>query len=84
MEELRATIRTYLTDEFGADLDAPVTDTTPLIEREIMDSTGILMVIGFLEDEFDIYIDADDVSVDHFRTVTSIAALVAEKQAEGS
>ena len=82
MEQLRATIREYLTEEFGAGLDTPIDDTTPLIEREIMDSTGILMVIGFLEDEYDIYIDADDVSVDHFRTVTSIAALVAEKQAE--
>ena len=78
MQQIRDTVRSFIDDELAQDDD--VADDTPLIEREIMDSTGILTVIGFLEDEFDIFIDADDVSVDHFRTVSAIAQLVRAKQ----
>ncbi|MDH3498503.1 MAG: acyl carrier protein [Acidimicrobiia bacterium] len=82
MQEIRNTVRAFIGDELAADSGVALADDTPLIEREIMDSTGILMVIGFLEDEYDIFIDADDVSVDHFRTVSSIADLVRTKQTE--
>ncbi len=83
MQEIRDTIRAFITEEFATKHAGALADDTPLIEREIMDSTGILMVIGFLEDEYDIFIDADDVNVEHFRTVASISDLVLNKQAEG-
>ena len=83
MQQIRDTVRAFIIEELAGGDAAMVTDETPLIEREIMDSTGILMVIGFLEDEYDIFIDADDVSVDHFHTVTSISELVLTKQSEG-
>lgn len=83
MQEIRDTIRAFITEELADDRAGALSDETPLIEQEIMDSTGILMVIGFLEDEYDIFIDADDVSVEHFRTIASISDLVLNKQAEG-
>jgi acyl carrier protein len=82
MEQLQTTIREFIASELPDAGHEPIANDTPLIEREIMDSTGILMVIGFLEDEFDIFIDADDVSVDQFRSVQAIADLVTAKQAE--
>lgn len=82
MQGIRETVREFIAEELASGA-AEITDDTPLIEQEIMDSTGILTVIGFLEDEYDIYIDADDVSVDQFRSVNAIADLVLAKQAGG-
>ncbi len=82
MQGIRDTVRQFIAEELASGT-VEITDDTPLIEQEIMDSTGILTVIGFLEDEYDIFIDADDVSVEQFRTVNAIAELVLAKQAEG-
>lgn len=84
MDDIRPTIRDFIADELANGSKDGLANDTQLLEKEIMDSTGILMVIGFLEDEFDIFIDADDVSVDHFRTIDAIAELVADKQQDGT
>jgi acyl carrier protein len=74
-------IRTFIIEDLSYD-DAPenLTGTTPLIETEVVDSMGILQIIGFIEDEFDIEVDEDEVSVDNFATVDAIAALIERKR----
>lgn len=75
------TIRTFIIEDLSYD-DAPenLTGSTPLIETEVVDSMGILQIIGFIEDEFDIEVDEDEVSVDNFATVDAIAALIERKR----
>jgi acyl carrier protein len=52
---------------------------TDLLAGEILDSLGILAIIGFVENRYGLEIEAEEVSLDSFRTVSAIRQLVAEK-----
>ncbi|HVR79559.1 MAG TPA: acyl carrier protein [Acidimicrobiia bacterium] len=59
-----------------------LTGSTPLLGNEVIDSMGILQIIGFIEDEFDIEFGDDDLSVDNFATIDAIAELIDRKRLE--
>lgn len=51
----------------------------PLLEKQVIDSLGMIKLISLLEEEFDIEIADDDVVPGNFRTIAHIAALVDAK-----
>jgi acyl carrier protein len=51
----------------------------PLLEKEVIDSLGVLMLIGFLEQQFGVIVEPSEVTVENFQSVASIARLVEEK-----
>lgn len=51
------------------------------IEAGGMDSLSILHLVAFLEDEFDIRLDNDDLVLDNFATVGAIVRLAESKAA---
>lgn len=78
MSDVNAAIHDYLTTELlkpGTELDAE----TPLLKTELIDSMGVLTLVGFVEDEFGIVVNADEVSVENFASVRTIAELVESK-----
>lgn len=54
---------------------------TRLIEEAIVDSVGILQLVGFIEKTFDISLRPDDLVLKNFETVAAIRALVLARQA---
>ena len=60
------------------DANATLDDDTPLLAG-IMDSLGLMQLVVFLEEEFDVEIDDADMTADHFRTISDIQELVNEK-----
>jgi acyl carrier protein len=63
-----------LFEDSGASLE----DDTPLLSG-IMDSLGLMQLVAYLEEEFDIEVDDADMTAEHFRTISEIEALVNEK-----
>jgi len=57
-----------------------LTDDYPLLEREILDSMGIFQMVSFLEGEFGIEIDDEDLLPENFETIEAIARLVDTKR----
>jgi len=79
-----ARIRRFIGEEILLDGDgdgASLNDQTPLL-RGLIDSLGLMQLVGFLEEEFGITIDDTEVVPDHFRTVSAIGRLVETKGAE--
>jgi acyl carrier protein len=60
------------------DTGATLEDDTPLLSG-IMDSLGLMQLVAFLEEEFDVEVDDADMTAEHFRTVGEIEALVNDK-----
>jgi acyl carrier protein len=52
----------------------------PLLENDVLDSMGIFQVVSFLESEFGIEVDDEDLVPDNFGTIDDIARLVESKQ----
>jgi acyl carrier protein len=78
--DVRSTIREYLTGEFIQDRAGfELKDDTNLLVEHVIDSLGIFMLIGFLEEQYGISIDADEVLIENFETVADIGRLVETK-----
>jgi acyl carrier protein len=78
--QIQATIRQYLASEFTQDrADFELKDDTNLLVEHVIDSLGIFILITFLEEQYGISIDADEVLIENFETVADIGRLVETK-----
>ncbi len=83
MEEIKATVRAYLLEEFlpGENPDALV-NSTPLITGGILDSISTVKLVSFLEDRFKIEFQAHEIDVANLNTVDDIARTIHVKREE--
>ncbi len=79
MAEIKASIKDYILEEFVPDGDIDVEDNTNLLEEEVVDSLGIFTLVSFIENKFNVSIDAEEVNLDNFETLESITKLVESK-----
>lgn len=70
-------IRTYVINEFIPDVDAAdVPADRDLLADSVIDSLGLLKLIAWIEDEFDITISDDDLDPDNFRSIAAVNGYV--------
>ncbi len=74
-------IRAFIVESFLLGQDPGFGDADSLLESGIIDSTGVMHVIAFLEEHFAITIDDEDLVADNLDSVDRIARFVAHKQA---
>ena len=75
-------IRTFIIESFlFGDDSQPLSDDMSLIDNDLVDSTGILELVGFLEERFAVKIADADIVPANLETNGKIAAFVARKQA---
>ena len=81
MQEIKETIKEYVLKEFlPGENPAELTDATPLITGGILDSLATLKLVVFLEERFQIQIQAHETMVDYLNTIADIAQLVNSKR----
>jgi acyl carrier protein len=78
----RTAIRAFIVENFlfGDDSQPLATDLS-LIDNDLIDSTGILELVGFLEERFAISIADADIVPANLDTIDRIAGFIARKQA---
>ena len=77
MDETTAKIKTFIVEEFMPDVPVEdLEDDFDLLTGGVVDSLGLLKVVAWLEDEFDIGVDDSELGPDSFRTVAAIKAFV--------
>ena len=74
-----AAIRAYLRDSFLLDPDEPLADDTSLLRGGIVDSTGVLEMVAYLEDTYEIEFQAHEISEDHLDSIERVTRLVLQK-----
>ena len=80
MQEVKQAIKEYILEEFlPGENPAELTDSTPLITGGILDSLGTIKLVVFLEERFQIQIQAHETMVDYLDTISDIAQLVSSK-----
>ena len=79
MADIKGNIKDYILEEFVPDGDIDVEDGTNLLEEEVVDSLGIFTLVSFIENKFNVSIDAEEVNLDNFETLSSITKLVESK-----
>jgi len=77
-------VRRFILDNFYVAEAASVADDTSLIGEGIVDSTGMLEVIAFLESTFGIAVGDAETTPENLETIGRITAFVGRKQAQGA
>ena len=53
---------------------------TNLFEKGILDSTGVIELVSFVEQQFEITIEDEELILDNFSTLQSIESFLAQKK----
>lgn len=72
-------IRDFIIKTFPHTKRYNLQDDTPLL-GEIVDSLGVLSLVTYVEEQFDIVISDDDLTPENFQSVNQLAAFVESKK----
>jgi len=84
LENVLARLRAYVQESFLYMRPGfAVRDDESLFDKGVIDSMGIVELIGFLESEFSVAVRDDDVSEQNLGSLTSIARYVMVRRGNG-
>jgi len=75
-------IKQFIVEEFMPDVPADELDSdSDLLTGGVVDSLGLLKVVAWLEEEFDVGVDESELGPESFRTVAAIKEYVDQARA---
>jgi len=78
---IEESIRRFIVDELSFDGPASsLPDDYPLLDRQVLDSLGLFHLVGFLEGEYGVEIQDEELVPEHFGCIRDIARLVEAKR----
>jgi acyl carrier protein len=78
----RASIRTFIMEKFPLVKSRGSSDGESLLQSGLVDSLGILDVVAFLEQEFQITVEDDELIPEHFESINALVAFSERKTSE--
>jgi len=79
MNEIKARIRAFIVENFLYGEDGDLDDDTSFLGEGIIDSTGILELVGFLEETYEIEVDDDELLPDNLDSLDNVTAYMERK-----
>lgn len=77
-------IRDYILENYlFTDDQSALANEDSFLDKGIIDSTGIMEVIFFLEEEFGIHVEDEEMVPENLDSVTNITSYIQRKQASG-
>jgi acyl carrier protein len=80
IREVRREVRDYVVSSFF--VPEPLADSASLIKTGIIDETGMLEMVAFLESTFGIVIEEEDIVPENLDSIARAAAFVCHKKAD--
>jgi acyl carrier protein len=78
--EVRSRMRAYITDNFlYMRRDLKLGDDDSLLRKGVIDSLGVMEVLGFVEETFGLHVDQNDITEENFGTLNAITRYVAAR-----
>ncbi|MSM38714.1 MAG: acyl carrier protein [Geobacter sp.] len=79
MSEIRDKIKEYIVENFLFGDDKGLNDSTSFLESGIIDSTGILELIAFIEDAFSLRVNDDELIPENLDSITNLLRFISIK-----
>ena len=76
---MRAKLRKFIESNFYVPEGEPLPDDGSLLDRGVIDSTGVLELIGFLQDEFGIEVKDEEMLPENLDSIEKLDAYVTTK-----
>ncbi len=82
MAEAKTIIKEYISENFlMGQNDINLEDETSFLELGLLDSTGVIELVTFLEDEFGIQVEDDEITPENLDTLNRISSYIEKKSA---
>ena len=78
--EIKDKVRAFVTTNFYVPDPTVLADEASLLDQGIIDSTGVLEIISFLEDTFELTVEDSEMLPDNLDSIDRISAFVARKK----
>lgn len=78
-EIVTSRMRQFIAEHFPRARQGEIRDEDPLLEKGILDSLGVLSVVTFMEEEFGVLIEDDDLVPENFQSILSMVRFIAYK-----
>ena len=79
MSDLKEDIKAFVIENFLFGSDDGLEDTTSFMDEGIIDSTGILELIGFLEEEYSISVEDEELIPENLDSLNNVVAYLRRK-----
>lgn len=84
-EVIKNEVRTFIVENFLFGDDAyPLADALSLVESDLVDSTGVLELVTFIEEKYGFTLADAEIVPDNLDSIDRIATFVARKRAVGA
>lgn len=80
MDQIKNEIRAYIIENFLFGDDHGLDESTSFLANGIIDSTGILELVAFLEEKYAIRIDDEELLPEHLDSIDKAAVFVSRKR----
>jgi acyl carrier protein len=79
-KQINESLRQFILEHFPSARRRPLGELDPLLQSGIIDSLGVLDVVTFIEEEFKVTVDDQDLTPENFQSISQIAAFVETKK----
>jgi len=79
MSELKQKIRAFIVENFLFGNDDGLKDDSSFLDEGIIDSTGILELVSFLEEEFNIAVEDEELIPENLDSIVNVTAYLEKK-----
>lgn len=79
MSDRKRKIREFIVENFLFGNDEGLTDNVSFLEEGIIDSTGVLELVSFLEEDFDISVEDDELIPENLDSINNLDAFLGKK-----
>lgn len=80
MEMIKDQVRQFVTSNFYVADPSSLDDNASLLDRGVIDSTGVLEVIFFIEEKFGIKVEDSEMLPDNLDSIDRIASFIDRKK----
>ena len=79
MEKIKTTIRAFIIENFLFGDDNGLKDDTSFLDEGIIDSTGVLELVTYMEEEFDIEVEDEELIPENLDSVNNVTVYLEGK-----
>ncbi len=78
--EISQKLKAFIVEKFPVARKREIRTDDHLLEKGILDSMGVLDVVGFIEEEFQITVVDEDLSPENFQSIDRLVLFIETKQ----
>jgi acyl carrier protein len=79
MSEIKDKVRAFVVENFMFGNDEGLEDDTSFLENGIIDSTGILELVNFFEEEFSISVEDEELIPENLDSIKNVTSYLQKK-----